>query len=103
MEKKKFKRQKFYNDLTMAQRKVLRAQLDKVVVLKKQQLDLFEKAFIKPLRKQILLAHEVRTNEVSLEHFLKESERWSKWLKTMMRTVEVENGQEPITSKRENK
>jgi len=78
---------KFYSHLTMAQKKKLRGQLDAVVENKKQQLELFEKNFIRPLKEQIRLAEKVKKNEVSLQQYVKLNAKWSDWLTQFMGSV----------------
>lgn len=86
VEEKK-KTPKFYQNLTIEQKKKLRGQLEAVVENKKKQLELFENNFIRPLKEQIRLAEKVRKNEVSLQQYVALNEKWSKWLQTFMGRV----------------
>ena len=78
---------KFYQHLTIEQKRKLRGQLEAVVENKKKQLELFENNFIRPIKEQIRLAEKVRKNEVSIQQYVQLNEKWSKWLQTFMGKV----------------
>ena len=87
---------KFYQHLTIEQKRKLREQLEAVVDNKKKQLELFENNFIRPIKEQIRLAEKVRKNEISIQQYVKLNEKWSVWLQTFMGKVAegMNNGQE---------
>ena len=47
--------------------------LDKHIELRKQQIQFYEKTFIKPVRDLIEAAKKVKTNEIPIEHYIKRS------------------------------
>lgn len=84
-DKPKYK--KYYKDLTVEQKRKLRSHLEHTVELKKKQLDIFEKNFIKPIKEQIKLVEQVKKNEIPFEHYIRRNQEWSKWLIKFMSGV----------------
>jgi len=71
---------KFWDRLTLAQKKKLRPMLDDLQANRKAQIALFEKNLIEPLRKQIYLVDDVKKSMVPINRLVKENERLSKWI-----------------------
>lgn len=73
-----------YNDLTMEKRKDLREKLELVVLNRKKQIEIFDTALLKPLRKHIDLARKVRANEITIEQYLKHTSNWNEYIITLL-------------------
>jgi len=80
----KVKREKFYANFSIKEKRELREKLEHICELKKRQIELFEKNFIKPLKEQIQLTEKVKKNEISIERYLKLNMKWSEWLLTVL-------------------
>lgn len=78
---------KFYSQLSVEEKRELRKKLERVCELKKQQLEIFERNFIKPLKEQVKLAEQVRKSEISIEQYLKLNKKWSEWLLQVLNKV----------------
>jgi len=85
-DKPKYK--KYYKDLTVEQKRNLRAMLENTVELKKKQIGIFEKNLINPIKEQIKLVEQVKKNEIPIQHFIKRNKEWSEWLIKFMSGVE---------------
>ena len=71
---------KFYQHLTFEQKRKLRKLLDDVRQLRKEQLEVMEKAFIEPLKQQMYLIDKVKHNEISLKKYVEHSHKYAEWL-----------------------
>lgn len=81
------KREKFYSDLSILEKRKLRKLLDDICENKKQQLEIFERLFIKQIKEQINLVEKVKKNEISLRRYVELNGKWSDWLESFMSEV----------------
>lgn len=72
----KVKDLKMYGQMTTAEKRKLREILDSVDEKRKQQIAVYEKNFIQPLKQLIELSKKVRKNEISLDQYVHASNKW---------------------------
>ena len=94
---------KFYNQLTMEQKRKLRTELDKVKSLRKKQVDIFDRTLIQPIKNQINNIDRVRHNDLSINNYIKHTEKFNTYMNKWFRTFGGENGSEEVKKRVHNK
>jgi hypothetical protein len=71
----------FYRSVEPSKRKELRLHIEKVIKLRKEQREIFERTLIAPLTNNIRTAEKVLRNEIPIEHYVKDTQGLDIYLK----------------------
>lgn len=77
----------YFHDYKLDKRKKVRVDLNKVIEIRKQQIALFEKTFIKPLKSDIENTKSFLKGNLSKEEYLDKSEKLNNYIQKWMEII----------------
>jgi hypothetical protein len=90
---------KHYSQMTIEEKRKVRALLDNINEHRKKQLDYFEKAFCNRIKSLINMSEEVRKGQKSIDFYLKENQRWNDWFNQFAVLIDKEKTKKVKISK----